>query len=183
MAAPAKCTAAPVVYHSSMTTPPFDRALIDRYEAGAELLAPAIAGLSNAELDAHPIAGTWTIRQIVVHLLESELAAAHRMRRIIAEDRPLVIAYDETRMAESCFYEHEDMVRVCRMFADTRRMMSGVLRRLPDEAFARACVHNQNGLVTLARMVEMYAGHLSHHMKFLLEKRRLLGKPIDLKAP
>ena len=165
------------------TTPPFDRTLIDRYEAGAELLAPAIAGLSGAELDAHPVPGTWSVRQIVVHLLESELAAVHRMRRIMAEDRPLVIAYDETRMAESCFYEHEDMARVCRMFADARHMMAGVLRRAPEAAFSRACVHNQNGLVTLGRLVEMYVGHLAHHMKFLLDKRRMLGKPIDLKAP
>lgn len=166
-----------------MTTPPFDRALIDRFEAGAELLAPAIAGLAPAELDARPVPGTWSIRQIVVHLLESDLAAMHRMRRIMAEDKPLIIAYDETRMAESCFYEHEDMARVCRMFADARHMTAGVLRRLPDSAFARACVHNQNGLLTLGRMVEMYVGHLAHHMKFLLDKRRMLGKPIDLKAP
>ncbi len=166
-----------------MNTPHFDRALIDRYEAGAELLAPAIAGLSSAELDAHPVPGTWSVRQIVVHLLESDLAAMHRMRRIIAEDRPLLIAYDETRMAETCFYEQEDLARVCRMFADLRHMTAGVLRRLPDAAFARAGVHNQNGLVTLGRMVEMYVGHLAHHMKFLLDKRRMLGKPIDLKAP
>ena len=65
-----------------MTTAAFDRTWIDRYEAGAELLAPAIAGLSSAELDAHPVPGTWSVRQIVVHLLESDLAAMHRMRRI-----------------------------------------------------------------------------------------------------
>jgi len=166
-----------------MTIAAFDRTWIDRYEAGAELLAPAIAGLSSAELDAHPVPGTWSVRQIVVHLLDSDLAAMHRMRRIIAEDKPLLIAYDETRMAETCFYEHEDMARICRMFADVRHMTAAVLRRLPDSAFARAGVHNQNGLVTLGRLVEMYVGHLAHHMKFLLDKRRMLGKPIDLKAP
>jgi hypothetical protein len=59
-----------------------DRTLIDRFEAGADIPLRAIAGLSPAELDAFPVPGTWSIRQIIVHLWESDLAASHRMRRI-----------------------------------------------------------------------------------------------------
>ncbi len=160
-----------------------DRTHIDRYDAGATIPARAIAGLSREQLIAVPVAGTWSIQQIVVHLWESDLAALHRMRRIIAEDRPLIIAYDESAMARSCFYEHEDLGRVCRMFEDGRRLMAGVLRRLPDDAFDRFGVHNQNGKVTLGRMVEMYADHLRGHMEHLLRKRAMLGAPLEIAVP
>jgi hypothetical protein len=32
--------------------------------------------------------------------------------------------------------------------------------------------------VTLASFVETYVEHLEHHMRFVREKRRLLGKPL-----
>jgi hypothetical protein len=160
-----------------------DRTLIDRFEAGADIPLRAIAGLLPAELDAFPVPGTWSIRQIIVHLWESDLAASHRMRRIIAEDAPLLIAYDETTCAQRLFYEHEDLARVCRLFDDNRRMTAGLLRRLPDAAFERVGIHNQRGKVTLAEMVSIYVEHVRGHLVHLVKKRGLLGKPLSIEAP
>ncbi|HZW09692.1 MAG TPA: DinB family protein [Phycisphaerales bacterium] len=152
-----------------------DRSIIDRYEAGAEVPARAIVGLTPAQLDAHPIQGTWSIRQIIVHLLESELAAIHRMRRIAGEERPLLISYDESALASNLLYEREDLRAVTDLFADLRRWHAAWLRRMPDGAFDRKGVHNQRGLVGLGEMVGMYVDHLEHHMKFVHEKKVLLG--------
>jgi hypothetical protein len=52
------------------------------------------------------------------------------------------------------------------------------LRRLPVEAFARKGNHSERGIETLEDLVVGYVEHLDHHMKFLREKRRLLGKPL-----
>lgn len=46
-----------------------DRRWIDRYEQGAAELRQAIEGLSPAELNAFPVPGTWSIQQIVWHML------------------------------------------------------------------------------------------------------------------
>ncbi len=160
-----------------------NRTLIDQFEAGAPIPAQAIVGLSAGDLRAFPIPGTWSIQQIIVHLWESDLAAVHRMRRIIAEDNPLLIAYDETACAANLMYEHEDLARVCRLFDDQRRMLAAMLRRLPDAAFERTGVHNQRGKVSLGDFVQVYVDHIRGHMKHLLKKRELLGKPIALAVP
>lgn len=152
--------------------------VIDAYERGAETPAGAIAGLSPAELDALPIPGTWSIRQIVVHLLESELAAVHRMRRIGAEESPLLIAYDESALARGLHYERCDLALATRMFADLRRFTAAWLRTMPPEAFARVGIHNLRGKVSLGEMVGMYVAHLNGHMTHLRKKRALLGKPM-----
>jgi len=151
---------------------------IERYAKGGPILAKAVDGLTEAELNAFPIPGTWSIKQIAVHLLESELAAVHRMRRIVAEEKPLFIAYDETLLSKSLGYEKADLALVTRLFQDCRTFTSSWLRTVPDEAFARAGVHNHYGLVTLERMVGMYADHLDGHMVHLRKKRELLGKPL-----
>jgi len=155
-----------------------DRPLIDRYAAGGAEPAGAIRGLSAADLDAIPVPGTWSIRQIVVHLLDSDLAATHRMKRIAAEELPLLIAYDETALAGQGFYAALDVNRCCELFALHRAHTAEFLRALPDAAFERRGVHNQSGIVTLGGLVETYVWHLEHHLGFLRRKRAMLGKEL-----
>ena len=53
-----------------------------------------------------------------------------------------------------------------------------VLRKLPDDAFARPGTHNRRGRVTVGAMVKDYIEHVDHHLKFLHDKRQQLGKPV-----
>jgi len=154
------------------------QASVERFAAGGTALAGAIKGLSREDLLAFPVPGTWSIQQIVVHTLDSDLVASHRMKRIIAEERPLLIAYDETAFARSLHYEAEDLTVACELFRLNRVQMAGILRRLPDSAFERVAIHNQNGKMTLGGVVEGYVAHLEHHLRFMREKRALLGKPL-----
>jgi DinB superfamily len=155
-----------------------DRAMIERYAAGADVPAAAIRGLTRDEMNAFPMPGTWSIQQIVLHLMDSDLIGSDRMKRVIAEENPPLVAYDETAFAKRLGYDQQDAGLACEVFRLNRRMTADLLRRLPDAAFARAGNHSERGRETLAELVAGYAEHLDHHMKFLREKRRLLGKPL-----
>lgn len=153
-----------------------DRRWIDRYEQGGAELRQAIEGLSPAELNAFPVPGTWSIQQILWHMVDSDLIASDRMKRVIAEPRPLLIGYNETLFAQRLPYDQLDAQTACTLFALNRQVTATILRQLPDEAFVRDGVHNERGLVTLAYLVESYVGHLDHHLGFIRQKRGLLGK-------
>jgi hypothetical protein len=159
-----------------------DRSQIGRYAAGVDLLHHVIEGLSPAELNAPPppgSPGTWTLQQIVVHVMDSDLASAHRMRRVIAEEKPpLVIAYDESAFAKNLFYDRTDARLAADIYRLNRALMTDLLRRLPDSAFRRFAIHNEHGKVTLADFVRMYADHTEHHVRFAREKRRRMGRPM-----
>lgn len=154
-----------------------NRTLIDRYDDDADVPARAIHGLTRDDLLAFPIPGTWSIQQLVVHLMDSHVTAAWRMRKVIAENLPLLTSYDENAFVRNLRYEETDAALAAEVFRLTQRMMAGVLRQLADEAFARAGIHTESGRVTLAELVEDYIHHLEHHMKFLHAKRVALGKP------
>jgi hypothetical protein len=139
----------------------------------------AIRGLSAADLDAFPVPGTWSIRQIVVHLMDSDLVASDRMKRVIAMERPALLAYDQDAFVKHLDYSSVDAELAARVFALNRELTAGILRRLPDSAFARLGDHNENGPMSLERLVNVYVEHLEHHMKFLRRKRELLGKPLS----
>jgi hypothetical protein len=64
------------------------------------------------------------------------------------------------------------------VFEKNRLLTAEILRRLPKAAFARKGHHNEHGDMTLADLLKTYVGHLEHHLKFIREKRKLLGKPL-----
>lgn len=155
-----------------------DPALIERYAAGAWMPAESIVGLKRADLIARPVPDTWSIQEIVLHLMDSDLIASDRMKRVIAEDRPTIIGYDETRFARELFYQDLDVQFACDIFAKNRILTADILRRLPESAFARTGLHNEAGKKSLADFVKGYIEHLEHHLRFVRDKRRLLGKPL-----
>lgn len=150
--------------------------LVAQYAAGADLPAQGVAGLTTAELNAHPVPGTWSIQQIVLHLMDSDLIASDRMKRIIAEDNPLIAAYNETLFSQRLFYEQMNVAQAVEVFRLNRMLTAELLRRLPLDAFERSGTHTERGRLTLRSLVETYVGHVHHHMKFLDQKRKLLGR-------
>lgn len=152
-----------------------DRSIIEQYASGAPKLRASIQGLSREQLTAFPIPGTWSISQIVVHVWDSDAAATHRMKRIAAEEMPLIIAYDETAFTKALHYHDMDLDRVCTLFELNREHTAEMLRLLPDAAFERKGVHNQRGFLTLGGLVKGYVEHLEHHLRFVEKKRRMLS--------
>jgi uncharacterized damage-inducible protein DinB len=152
--------------------------LVEQYAAGADRMAQAIAGLSRGDLAALPVPRTWSIQQIVLHLMDSDLISSDRMKRVIAEENPTLIGFDETAFARGLFYEALDAGLAAEIFAKNRRLTAEILRRVPDEAFNRFGTHSERGRVTLTQLVQGMVDHLEHHLRLLLDKRRLLGKPL-----
>lgn len=155
-----------------------NRELIDQYKRDATLPAKAIAGLTAAELNSFPIEGTWSIQQVILHLLDSDLVGSDRMKRVIAEPNPTLLAYDESLFAKHLNYDQLDPALACEIFRLNRHMMAAILRKLPDEAFERTGNHTERGVESLAMLVEGYVDHLQHHLKFIREKRAKLGIPM-----
>jgi len=158
----------------------FDRTLIDKYEAGGELLAKAIRGLTREDFLAIPppgeSIGKWTIQQVVIHLMDSDLIAADRMKRVIAEENPTLIGFDENKFVSNLFYEDQSPGEAVTIVTMNRKNVVKILRRLPDTAFDRAGVHNERGRQTLADLLKTYTNHLENHVKFIHAKRAAMGK-------
>jgi uncharacterized damage-inducible protein DinB len=142
-------------------------------------LQDSVAGLTETELTAVPSDGSWSIKQILVHMLDSDLVASDRMKRVIAENNPTLLAYDETAFANKLFYQEADTQLVLDLFRLNRLYTGAILRRLPDETFSRVGQHTETGEKSLEDLVVGYVEHLDHHLPFIHRKRAALGKPLQ----
>lgn len=151
-------------------------ATIARYREGGRQLLEALAGLSREDLMARPVPGTWSIQEIVVHLMDSDLIGIDRMKRIAAENRPLLIGYDENAFVRTLRYDLVPADKAAEVFATARELFAIQLAALPPEAFAKTGIHSEVGLVSLEKQLGKYVEHFEHHLAFIYKKRQMLGK-------
>jgi uncharacterized damage-inducible protein DinB len=149
--------------------------LIAGYDAGADLLRSAVAGMTRDELLARPVAGKWSTLEVVCHICDAEQFFADRLKRTLAMNRPLLLGADPDRYPEAVRYHDRDLEEELALVALTRRQVARVLKLVPDEAWLRTAVHSEGGLVTLRQLVLHATRHLTHHVRFIEEKRHALG--------
>jgi uncharacterized damage-inducible protein DinB len=149
--------------------------LVERYAAGGPLLTYAVSGLSHQHETARPGPGAWSLAELVAHLLDADLVYADRMKRVIAEDEPILQAFDENAWVARLDSHGMPIQEAVQLFAANRHWMARILRKLPEGDFARVSLHSEAGRQTLAHIVAYMVSHLDHHLRFLYAKRAGLG--------
>lgn len=149
--------------------------LLECYLEGPKQLRAAVAGMTREQSLARPVVGKWSTLEVVCHLADFEPIMADRMKRIIALDKPLLAGADENLFAQKLAYHERDLDEELTLIEMTRRQLGRVLNRLPAEAFQRVGLHNERGLISLESCLTLAANHVTHHVPFILEKRRALG--------
>jgi hypothetical protein len=140
-----------------------DRAtLIATYREGPDIVAKAVEGLTDAELDRRPAPGEWTAREVVHHLADAETRSAVRLRQLLAEDDPTIHAYDEELYARMLHYDRPIDGSLALLRA-VRASTAELLDRLTEADFARAGVHTESGPYSVDTWLELYAAHAHDH--------------------
>lgn len=119
--------------------------------------------------------GKWSMLQVLGHLADTEVINAWRIRRIVAEDRPRIEAYDQDRWAAGLRYGEDPWREVLDELAALRRRNLRLYRGLPPGAFARVGLHAERGEESVDRLLRMTAGHDLAHRRQLERIRGVLG--------
>ena len=115
--------------------------------------------------------GKWSIRQIVAHVADAEMVHAHRMRQVIAEDNPTIIAYDQDAWTVRLDYHRRKPKQSLESFRRVRAENYDLLKDLPPEAFERTGNHTERGLLSLLQIVEGLAEHAESHARQMQQIR------------
>lgn len=144
-------------------------ALIGRYRDGHRAVVQALDALREDELD-RSASDEWTPRMIVHHLADSEMTSAIRLRRLIAEDDPVIDGYDEVEFAKRLTSDRpiEPSLEAMRW---ARESTAQILERLSEEQWQRAGTHSESGPYSVEDWLTIYANHGHDHAKQIERSR------------
>jgi DinB family protein len=139
--------------------------LLERFRRGPELVALVLTGVFGEEEDFAPGPGQWTVRQIAAHLADSELVCAQRMRQIVAEENPVLMAFDQEAWTRNLDYARRKPKQSLESFRRMRGENYDLLKGLPETAYTRTGNHSERGTITLLFQVELLAQHAEAHAR------------------
>ena len=145
--------------------------LIRRYRDGHRAVVESLRDLQPEELD-RSAENEWTPRQIAHHLADSEMMSAIRLRRLVAEDSPTLMGYDEKRLAEKLTSDRpiEPSLEAMRWARETSAQ---ILERLTEDDWRRTGIHEESGPYSVEKWLRIYADHGHEHADQI---RRARGK-------
>jgi DinB family protein len=123
-----------------------------------------------------PKDGGWSPRMVVHHLADSESNSYPRVRKLLAEDDPVVQGYDQA-YARRLHYDRPVETSLA-VFRAVRASTAELLERLEGQDRGRAGTHTESGPYTMDDWLEIYAAYAFDHAEQI---RRVRGA--DLLRP
>ncbi|WP_373894794.1 YfiT family bacillithiol transferase [Virgibacillus natechei] len=126
-------------------------------------LRETVDALSDEELRRTYRDGSWTVRQLVHHIADSQVNMYQRLKLALTDENPTVPAFDQDKWA---------------VLPDTNlpvessiKMLEGINERivslgysLNEAQLSRAFTNQQSGKITVATKVAKLAWHQEHHL-------------------
>jgi hypothetical protein len=147
-------------------------ALLALYGRGAAALREALAGATDEQLDRPAPDGGWTARQVAHHVAESEATSFVRLRRLVAEESPTIVGYDEELFARRNHYERP-IASALAVVEAVRASSLELLETLTPQEWERSGSHSEAGRYTIDDWLRTYAAHPHEHAEQI---RRALGR-------
>ena len=144
--------------------------LLDRYRGGFAAVERALDGINDDELDRAGPDGGWSARQVAHHLADSEARAYVRLRRLIAEDEPVILGYDEPEYARRLHYERP-IGSSLGVLGAVRAASLELLESLTDEEWERIGTHSESGPYSVEAWLRIYASHSHDHAAQIRDAR------------
>jgi uncharacterized damage-inducible protein DinB len=145
---------------------------IDEIASTPANLRQAVSGLSAEQMATPYREGGWTVSQLVHHVAESHMQAYSRCKFALTEEKPIIKPYDEAKWAETPDVAATPAEVSLSLLEALQERWVNLLRGLSEEQMQRAFFHPEHGrLITIQRMLDMYAWHGRHHVAHVTKLR------------
>lgn len=146
-------------------------ALLYKYAEGPARLEAVVRGISPDEMTFSPGPGHWSIHENVVHVADTELVGAVRIRYVLAEPGATLVGFDQERWGRALGYAAWSSASALALFRAIRETTTDLLRRAPIDAWTYTGTHSEAGPQTLEWLVEHFADHVPYHLRTIAKRR------------
>jgi hypothetical protein len=137
---------------------------IEQYASAPARLREALAGVPGEAMKWRPEASEFSVHEVVCHCADSETNAYSRIRYLLTEEKPVIVGYDPDTWARAFHYDDHPLDAALATVDAVRGNTAPILRRLPEDAWAREGTHSESGRYTAEDWLRIYSEHLEEHI-------------------
>ncbi|HTS65403.1 MAG TPA: DinB family protein [Candidatus Acidoferrales bacterium] len=160
-------------YQARLNSYVVDKDPIEMLRAAPDVLAGLIEGAPDALLSRRPAEGKWSVRAILAHLAEDELASSWRYRQMIEHSGVALPGFDQDEWARLGSYESWPAAEGLSMFRSLREANLRMFGTLTPEEWQRHGFHAERGRITVEDLARHMAAHDVNH---IMQVKRCLEK-------
>ena len=113
--------------------------------------------------------GKWTIKEVLMHLIDTEQVMAYRALRVARQDKTPLPGFDQDLFARNIDVSNRTVKSLAEEFAITRDLTHVMFRHFPDAAFEHIGTASDKP-VSVRALAYIIMGHEIHHRKVLIDK-------------
>jgi hypothetical protein len=125
-----------------------------------------LAGVPDCEASVYHPPYTWTIKQVVGHLTDSERVFGYRALRFARGDQAPLPGFDENAYASAIRLDDIPLGELIAELADLRRSHLAFFKHLSEEAWHRRGIAN-SAEVSVRALAYILVGHERHHASII----------------
>lgn len=134
-------------------------------EAVVSTAAPGLRALGEDRAALKPDAATWSIKEVLGHLIDSAANNHQRFVRAQQGGELVLPGYAQDHWVSAQAYQERSWVEIVQLWEAYNRHLAHVIRAIPAAALRVTCRIGDNAPATLAFIVEDYLTHMRHHLQ------------------
>jgi hypothetical protein len=131
----------------------------------ADSAEPILRKVDDGESRKPALAGGWSPRQVLGHLIDSASNNHQRFVRASLQDSLEFPGYDQNGWVQAQAVGEADWTLMVTLWASYNRYLAHVISHLPPAKLEVPCRLGSNDPVTLGFVAEDYLRHLLHHLR------------------
>jgi uncharacterized damage-inducible protein DinB len=147
---------------------PDDGHVLDHLETNLQQVKDLVYSLPPDRLDTPHAEGEWTVKEILVHVIDDERIYAYRAMRFARNDMTELPGFEQDDYTPYTQANDRTLDDIFEEYTAVRQATLTLFKYLPDDAFMRAGI--ANGARTTVRAYAYHiAGHELHHLDSIRE--------------
>ena len=140
--------------------------LLKEYMQGYEKVQQELKKYPELMWNYKPDAKSWSVKEILIHLVDAEVNSYVRCRKIIAENGTEISPWNQDMWASEIQYDKLDVEEHMHLFRYIRSTNYNLLKETQELVWATHTVtHFERGNITLDDWLEIYVDHIDRHLR------------------
>ncbi len=142
---------------------PDDGLVLSHMQDNLKVVTDLVRPLSEDQLTIPFAEGEWTIKEILLHIIDDERIYAYRALRAARNDQTELPGFDQDLFTTYSGANQRTLESLFEEYASIRAATLTLFNNLPDEALTRASIANGHAMSVRAAAYHI-AGHELHHL-------------------